>query len=1048
MIRLTGTVAVALALIASALAAAPAGAAPPVQPYGANDYGGFRNILPPGQGRNATLPEIIQNQIGGALPPNFANQRPMYGDLVYASPSLSAANIGQYFKDGSFGVKPADVAAGSPYSPRAGVTIIRDAPFGVPHVYGTTRGDVMFGAGYVGAEDRLFFMDSLRNSGRGKLSEFAGGANKSMDAGVWDDAPYTEADLQRQYDQADDLYGAEGAQLQQDVSEYVAGINAYLAVLAGTPALRPGEYALLGQTLEPWDETPWKVTDVIATAALIGGIFGKGGGGEVSNAEIFSAAKARFGKVKGIKVWRDFRRANDAEAPTTVEGRRFPYQVRKPGRIKRKAVAIPDRGSLVPGSPDDATTQGYSAAASARGAPGGGEPTPRGLLDGLMEQQGASNALLVSGKESQSGHPLAVFGPQVSYYSPQILMEEDLHGPDFDASGTSFVGINLYVLLGRGQDYSWSATSAGQDIIDTFAEKLCEPGGGKPTINSMHYLWNGQCRPIEVLTRVNNITPNAVDPSPAEAFRLEAQRTVHGVISERGKVNGKPVAFARLRSTYGHEADSALGFSAFNSPSKMRNARDFQENAHKIGFSFNWLYADDRDIAYFNSGFNPVRAKGTDPEFPNWGTGKFDWKGWNPSTNVSRRTSFDSHPQVINQPYISSWNNKQAPGFSAAEDTYSYGSIHRAQSLNERIEARIGGAKKTSLVGLIDAMEDAGTVDLRGSQVLPWLLAVIKEGKVPKGLRDEVKTLSAWVRSGAHRRDFDRSGAYDEAAAVQLMDAWWPKLLERIYRPKLGKRLFEKLRSKIGYDNPPGPGGSAYISGWYAYVEKDLRALLGRKVTGRYSRNYCASGKTRARRINSCRRSLIKTLSAAATVPRSQLYPKGDNCATGDDQVCHDAVRFTTLGGIAIKEIHWINRPTWQQVVEVLGHRGRGTELRCSVPRIGSKVGERLQGSAFPDDMFGKGGDDRLYAEGGDDCLNGGAGDDLLVPGGGADSVKGGGGDDDVRAAEGTRDVISCGGGSGDTVLADRRDRVSRDCERVKRSGAQAKKKKKKKKKR
>jgi hypothetical protein len=318
---------------------------------------------------------------------------------------------------------------------------------------------------------------------------------------------------------------------------------------------------------------------------------------------------------------------------------------------------------------------------------------------------------------------------------------------------------------------------------------------------------------------------------------------------------------------------------------------------------------------------------------------------------------------------------------------------------------------------------------------------VIKKERVPKGLRDELATLSTWVRNGAHRRDFDRSGSYDEAAAVQLMDAWWPKLLEGIYRPKLGKTLFEELRSKIAYDNPPGPGGSAYLDGWYTYVEKDLRALLGRKVAGRYSRDYCASGDTRAERIGSCRRRLIKTLNAAVTVPRSQLYPKGDNCATGDDQVCNDAVRFATLGGIAIKEIHWINRPTWQQVVEILGHRGRGTELRCSIPRIGSNAGERLQGSAFPDDLVGKGGADRLFAEGGDDCLNGGAGGDQLEAGGGADNLKGGGGDDVIRAADGKRDAISCGSGD-DSASADRRDRVSGDCEQVERSGGRKAKKK------
>ena len=262
------------------------------------------------------------------------------------------------------------------------------------------------------------------------------------------------------------------------------------------------------------------------------------------------------------------------------------------------------------------------------------------------------------------------------------------------------------------------------------------------------------------------------------------------------------------------------------------------------------------------------------------------------------------------------------------------------------------------------------------------------------------------------------------------MDAWWPLVLEKVFKPKLGGDLFEKLRSKLAYDNPPGPRGSAYISGWYAYVEKDLRGLLGRKVPGGFSRNYCGKGKTPAARLSSCKDQLASSLRAAARVPSSTLYPRGDNCATGDAQVCNDAVRFSTTGGIAVKEIHWINRPTLQQIVEVLGHRGRGTELRCSIPRTGSSAGERLQGSSFPDRLIALGGDDRLFAEGGDDCLSGGAGADVLRAGGGADEASAGPGDDVVLANDGVRDRIACGPGT-DRVAADARDRVSGDCERV-----------------
>ena len=68
----------------------------------------------------------------------------------------------------------------------------------------------MFGAGYAGAQDRLFLMDVLRHVGRGQLTPFAGGAqgNREFEQQQWRTAPYTEADLQYQIDRLDDEFGA------------------------------------------------------------------------------------------------------------------------------------------------------------------------------------------------------------------------------------------------------------------------------------------------------------------------------------------------------------------------------------------------------------------------------------------------------------------------------------------------------------------------------------------------------------------------------------------------------------------------------------------------------------------------------------------------------------------------------------------------------------------------------------------------------------------------------------------------------------------------
>jgi penicillin amidase len=543
-----------------------------------------------------------------------------------------------------------------------------------------------------------------------------------------------------------------------------------------------------------------------------------------------------------------------------------------------------------------------------------------------------SNALLISAAKSESGHPVAVMGPQVAYFMPEILLEEDLHGPDIDANGASFPGINPYVLLGRGQDFAWSATSAGQDIIDTFAEKLCEPDGSAPDVQSTHYEYKGECLPMETLTRVNNITPNPGDPSPPEVFTLEAQRTVHGIVYKRGTVDGQPVAFARQRSTYFHEADSARAFADLNRPSKVQNVRDFQRVMSKINFTFNWFYADDRDIGYFNSGDNPERADGADPDFPNWGTGDYDWKGWETHFKTSDVTPFEEHPQVVNQTYITSWNNKQAAGFDAADDNYSYGPIYRSMRLDDRVEQRIQGANKMSLPELIDSMEDGGTVDLRGAKVLPLMLQVVGTPSDPQ-LLSAVNTLQGWVNAGAHRRDLNQDGQYDDTLAVHLMDKWWPLAVEAEFKAEMGTPFFNAVRDMMPFDNDPHNHGdhlgSAYQYGWYGYVSKDLRRVLGQPASDGFSRTYCGNGS-----LSTCRNALRTSLSAALAEPPAQTYDEDpsttgtqrvDTCPAGkSDQWCWDSVRFRPVGAVTVRTIHWIDRPTFQQAVEIPGHRPRG----------------------------------------------------------------------------------------------------------------------------
>jgi acyl-homoserine lactone acylase PvdQ len=885
-----------LAAIATlALAAwAPTAGAAGLEAYGTGDAGNFRNVLPSGEAGTANALALANFMALGTRPAHWMDQLPLYEGLMYASPTLAKDQISRYYKDATFGVRPDDI--GSYETPRPGLTIARDAGYGVPHIYGVTRGDVMFGTGWAGAQDRLFLMDVLRHTGRADLSSFIGGGagNRAMDRTQWALAPYTEADLQSQVDGAGRMYGVEGQQVVADVTEFIAGINAYIDRAMLDPTLLPSEYAALGK--QPQHFT---VTDVIATASLIGGIFGKGGGNELGSALTLHAFEQRFGRKQGRRSWRDFREKNDPEAPTTVLKQRFRYETTGP--FAKRGLALPDPGSvkLAPVAPPMAP----STAPSKRGLASVGEQLHRALT----EPPHASNWLLVAPRESASGHPIAVMGPQVGYYVPQILMEEDLHGPGIEARGATFPGVNLYVQLGHGRDYAWSATTATSDNVDTFADVLCQ--------DDFHYVYKGECLQMEKLVRTNSWQPNLVDDTAAGSETLTAYRTVHGIVLARGTVKGKKVAFTSARTTYFHEADSTLGFSDLNDPGKVHDARSFQQAASKINFAFNWSYVGPDGIAYYLSGWYPERAKHTSPDFPILGTGEYDWQDFDPALHTMKVVPFARHPQAINPRYLVSWNNKQAPGWAAADDQWSYGPIFRSHMLERRVRRAIKGNRKARLEQLVQAMEEPATQDIRAVELLPAVLRAIGRPEDPK-LREALGLLRSWRAAGGHRRDLNRDGHYDDDGAVTLMDAWWPKLAAAVFQGTLGNDLYDQIQRMVGLGDLKGGAGDApaFAEGWSSYVSKDLRDLFGPKPKGRWSRVYCGGGSRKR-----CRLALQFSLKEALAVRKSDLYGKEATCAGTPEASCHDKNRFTIASGISQPPFPYQNRPTFQQVVEIMG---------------------------------------------------------------------------------------------------------------------------------
>ena len=916
------------ALAGGAVAPAAAQSAPTATVF--DGSGAVLNVLPPGSRGNVGIADALaigpSRTATGTTPENFADQLEMYDAINTRAPGQTG-DLRQYFKDAPIDL-PADQVV-STEEPRPGVRIQRDR-FGVPFVVGQTAADVAYGAGYAGTQDRMFLTDLLRHVGAARTTEFLGGTpgNIAMDAGQLRSAAYTREEAERQLDSTLQRFPGEGAALLERLDAFIDGINAAQRVLCplafGAPlaGLAPGE-PQLGAGFGPDcpveyaalrnPPTDFTRADVVYIASLVGGIFGKGGGGEAQNARWLRQLEAKFGREQAVRLFEDLRERNDPEAPTTASVR-FPYE----GRAVDPAApgaALPDL--------DATTAPGTGAAAggstlpvplplplASSSAPVGVVDGPFGPLDLGLRPRGTSNALLVSAKESASGHPTVVFGPQTGYFTPQLLTEVSLRGPGIAARGVSFTGTQLIVELGHGVDYAWSATSASGDNVDTVAERLCNVDGSPATVASTAYLVGATCTPFDAYVHEQTALPTAAGTGPPSVVRLQVQRTRHGIVQERTTVSGKPVALVLQRSTYGHELDSAVGFSRINDPGFTKDAASFQRAFEGVDYTFNWFYADDRDISYFHSGLLPVRAPGVSADLPRFGDRAFDWRGFQ---------AFADKPKQTNPPqgYLTSWNNKQAPGFSAADNAWGYGPVYRSLMLDKRIKARIAGDRKITRVELVEAMQDAATTDLRGEVLLPLLLDVV--GDDPAA-RDAVALLRAWVAGSAERVDRDRDGAYGSAAAIALFDEWWESadgsgVAKDVLRGTLGD-LVDELPKRLDDHPRLGLGSSWNGVAWYGYVSKDLRQVLGRPVAGRYSRTYCGGGT-----LAGCRTALRASLAAATArvLARQEVGAVGD--LTYDKT--EDNIRATTAGLVGTREIDWQNRPTFQQVVGFTTHRPR-----------------------------------------------------------------------------------------------------------------------------
>lgn len=897
-----------LASAALALGPVTASAAPP--PLDVPSLGDFRSVLAQGEGQTVNAADLAAFEATGNPPGSFVSQQPLYVDIMPRAASLTAGDLDTFYKGTNFGSMPG--GTGSTETPRPGVRIYRDGQFGMAHIYGDDRYDVMFGAGYATAEERLFLMDAIRRTAKGTLAGLLGASAASDDAQQLTDQDFSDEELTAQFDSLPGRFGAAGQRTHDDILAYVDGINARIQEDLANPAKMPAEYAALGATPKPW--TP---ADTAAMAVLLVTQFTVSNGGEEVNAQLESAFKKRFGSG-----WRapygDLREADDPESYVVAKR---PFLSDRPGPVK-PGLNVRKLDSIVPRNPEIEGPDA-SARAAARAEVPDWVRSVENLKDSLPPVE--SNAVMVTKALSSNDHALAAMGPQVGYYSPQIFVEYELHGGGLDSEGVSFPGASPWPLIGHGIDFAWSGTSANGDNQDTFVERLCNPDGSAAGTDSTHYLYHGRCRPFVMRDQSVTTPVSPIDPQPPQTITYRTMRSVHGPVFAFARAGGKPVALAKAKGVDFHELDASVPFMKL-SENRATSARSFMKIMGAFPGTENWFYVDSGDVAFQQSGRYPRHAAGSDVDLPYNGDGSADWQGFKPGTYTFRSIPASHRPRSLNPSdgFVISWNQKEAIGWRKGPREWSNGPVHHSMILQNRLFDQVrreGG--HVDLTGLTRAVNLAATTDLRGEEDYPWMRKVIRRagGRAEKLL----KLVDAWRRSGANRLDSNGDNVYEHSGAVALMDAWWPRFVQAEFQPALGGKLFAAVR-----DNVLGFGDFGW--NWASHVQKDLRNVLARPEKGRYSRVYCGGPRSlpktaQARRTarSKCRMVLLSTLEAADTEV-SKAQGSRDPAqwkvpATCDDPSTCDEIVPNTAGAVDTPPFPWQNRGTYHQVVEVGGRR-------------------------------------------------------------------------------------------------------------------------------
>jgi penicillin amidase len=454
-------------------------------------------------------------------------------------------------------------------------------PWGVPHLYAASRDDLFFVQGFNAARDRLFQIDLWRRRGLGRLAAALGRAFVETDRAAR--LFLYRGDMAREW-------AAYGPEAQAVVTRFVAGINAYIALVAAEPARLPFEFRQFGYAPEKW--APEDVLR-IRSHALAGNVYG-----ELWRATLHCRGELAADRWRqALTPPRELRPPEGLDACVPPEALREYMLATQPVQMPAlgSPQAVPQRSSAAPA--DEIAAQVLQAAAA------------------TADRTEGSNAWAIAPGRSATGRPLLAADPHRLQAAPGLRYLVHLEAPGLSAIGGGEPAVPG-ISMGHNGRIAFGLTVFAADQEDLY---VYETRPGAPD----EYRYRGGWEKMRLLSeRIE------VRGAPAETVTLRFTR--HGPVTGREAMAQRAYA---VRSVWFEP-----GTAPYMASLGLMRAADhagFQRGLAAWGTpAVNMVYADTAGDIAWAVGARVPRRPNWDGLMPVPGDGRYEWAGFRPAAEL------------------------------------------------------------------------------------------------------------------------------------------------------------------------------------------------------------------------------------------------------------------------------------------------------------------------------------------------------------------------------------------------------------------------------